>query len=159
MIGVGNDLRCDDASGLEVVRRLSVPSGVVVHEHRGEAVGLLELWQDADAVVLVDTVSSGERPGTIHRIDASSEPIPSPLRRASSHTIGLAEAIELARTLGGLPDRVVVYGIEGARFEAGAEMSEAVRASIPGVARAVGDEARALAGAVVTDRRSVRVAG
>jgi hydrogenase maturation protease len=146
VIGVGNDLRCDDASGLEVVRRLSVPSGVAVHEHRGEAVGLLELWQDADAVVLVDTVSSGERPGTIHRIDASAEPIPSPLRRASSHTIGLAVAIELARTLGRLPDRVVVYGIEGARFEAGAEMSEAVRASIPELARAVGDEARALAG-------------
>ncbi len=145
MIGVGNDLRGDDAAGLEVARRTQVPPAVRVHEHEGEAVDLLDLWRDVDAVVLVDTIRSGAPAGTIHRIDASMEPIPSPLRRASSHTIGVAEAIELGRTLDVLPDRVVVYGVEGTRFAAGSEMSPEVRAAIPELARAVGEEASGLA--------------
>ena len=144
MVGVGNDLRCDDAAGPEAVRRLREQRGVHVRVHHGEPVGLLELWRDAGAVVLVDTVRSGAPAGTIHRIDASTEPIPSPLRRTSSHTIGLAEAIELGRTLGQLPERVVVYGIEGIRFEAGTEMSEPVSAAIDPLADAVWREAHAL---------------
>jgi len=123
VVGVGNDLRCDDAAGPEAVRRLREQRGVHVRVHHGEPVGLLELWRDAGAVVLVDTVRSGAPAGTIHRIDASTEPIPSPLRRTSSHTIGLAEAI---------------------RFEAGTEMSEPVSAAIDPLADAVWREAHAL---------------
>jgi len=144
VIGVGNDLRGDDAAGLEVVRRLGTLPGVLVSEHHGEAVDLLDRWQDATAVVLVDTIRSGAAPGTIHRIDASAEAIPSRLRRASSHTIGVGEAIELGRTLGRLPERVVVYGIEGVRFESGSELSEEVRAGIGELIDAVAREARAL---------------
>ena len=123
-------------------------AGGLLIEHEGEAVDLLELWRGFDAVVLVDTVRSGAAAGTIHRIDASTEPLPSPLRRASSHTIGIGEAIELARTLGGLPARVVVYGVEGERFETGAEISEAVAGAIEALARAVLEEARVMADAV-----------
>jgi hydrogenase maturation protease len=144
VIGVGNDLRGDDAAGLEAVRRLRSLPGVRVVEHHGEAVDLLDLWRDADAIVLVDTVRSGAPAGTIHRIDASDEAIPSPLRRASSHTIGTAEAIELGRTLGELPERVVVYGIEGTRFAAGSEMSEEVCAGVGKLSDAVAREAAAL---------------
>jgi hydrogenase maturation protease len=40
--------------------------------------------------------------------------------------MGAAEAIELARTLGRLPRRLVVYGIEGASFHPGAPLTPAV---------------------------------
>ena len=46
----------------------------------------------------------------------------------SSHGLGLHQAIELARALGQLPGRCVVYAIEGASFEAGAPLSPAVAA-------------------------------
>ena len=144
VIGVGNDFRGDDAAGLQVARSLRVPPGVRVQAHQGEAVDVLDLWRGADAVVLVDTIRSGAPAGTIHRIDASGEPIPSPLRRASSHTIGLAEAIELGRTLGELPSRVVVYGVEGTRFEAGSTISDEVREAVRELGAMVADEARAL---------------
>jgi hydrogenase maturation protease len=144
VIGVGNDLRADDAAGLEVARRLREELGIAVKVHAGEPIDLLELWSGADAVVLVDTVRSGEVTGTIHRFDATSNPVPLPLRGSSSHTIGVAEAIELARTLGSLPQQVIVYGVEGARFALAGELSDEVERTIDPLADAVREEARAL---------------
>jgi hydrogenase maturation protease len=146
VIGVGNRLRGDDAAGLEVARRVregSVPDGVVVRELEGEGVGLLDLWSGADAVVLVDTIRSGARAGAIRRLDASTEPLPATLRGSSStHAVGVAEAIELARALGRLPARVVVYGIEGRRFDAGAPVSPDVVTALDAAADAVLAELR-----------------
>lgn len=44
--------------------------------------------------------------------------------------MGIPEAIELARVLDELPPRLIVYGIEGAEFEAGAGLSSAVAAAV-----------------------------
>jgi len=144
VIGVGNELRGDDGAGLEVARRVGeagLPASVTVHLHEGEAVGLLELWDGADAAVLVDTVRSGAPPGTIHRLDASHGPLPSRVRRSSSHTIGIAEAIELARALGTLPSGILVYGVEGQRFETGTELSQEVAQALDRLVRELRAEA------------------
>jgi hydrogenase maturation protease len=144
VIGLGNDLRSDDAAGLEVARRLGEEPGIGVVAHAGEAIELLELWSGVDAVVLVDAVRTGKAAGTIHRFDVTSDPLPLPLRGCSSHAIGVADAIELARTLGTLPRRFIVYGVEGARFELASELSDEVGRAIDPVADAVREEARAL---------------
>jgi hydrogenase maturation protease len=81
--------------------------------------------------VLVDAVQSGAQPGTVHRVDASERPLPQELRGSTStHALGLGEAIELARALERLPRLVLVYGVEGARFDAGAELSAEVRVAV-----------------------------
>jgi hydrogenase maturation protease len=144
VIGIGNALRGDDAAGLKLAARLREEPGIAIRAHDGEAIDLLELWRGARAVVLIDAVRSGAAAGTVHRIDAGAEPLPLTLRRASSHTIGIGEAIELARTLGGLPVRVIVYGVEGARFGAGEKLSDAVAGAIDSLADAVISEARSL---------------
>jgi hydrogenase maturation protease len=121
VIGLGNEWRCDDAVGREVARRLD---GVVLD---GEPIGLVEALDGADEVVLVDAVSSGAPPGTVHVFEAGSERLPATLFGTSStHTLGLAEAVELARSLGRLPRRVLVYGIEGASFSFGNGLSPEV---------------------------------
>jgi len=96
-------------------------------------VGLIEEWTGADAVIIVDAVSSGAPAGTIHRLDPLSEPIPAALSQGSTHAFGLAETIELARALDRLPARLLVYGIEGERFEAGDELSPPVSAAVDAV--------------------------
>jgi hydrogenase maturation protease len=129
VIGVGNAARGDDAAGLIAARRLG---GL---EHEGDPVALLDMWRDADVAVVIDAVSLGAEPGTVHRFDATSAPLPARLRGStSSHALGLAEAIELGRTLGRLPGRLIVYGIEGERFEAGTELTPAVAAAVEAVA-------------------------
>ena len=149
VIGVGNALRHDDGAGLVVARRLCARRGgvpIVVREHEGETLALLDLWAGSDAVVLVDAIRSGARPGTIHRFDASERPLPRELRGSSStHAVGIGEAIELARSLQRLPRRVLVLGVEGRRFDAGVGLSAEVEAGVDSLADVVLGEARALA--------------
>jgi hydrogenase maturation protease len=140
VIGIGNDLRGDDAAGLEVTRRLrerELPSGMLVRAHSGEAVALLDLWSSADTVLLVDTILGGAAPGTIHRIDLSQESLPAPLRSTSTHALGIDAAIELGRALRRLPATVIVYGVEGHRFEFGTALSREVAEAIEPLADAL----------------------
>jgi hydrogenase maturation protease len=138
VIGVGNELRGDDAAGIAVARRLRGTADLDVRELQREPTGLLDEWQGYDAVVLVDSMRSGARPGTISRLDASEEPLPATLGGSTStHAVGLGETLELARAVGRLPGRVVVYTIEGRQFEAGAPMSDAVRSSVDELAARV----------------------
>jgi hydrogenase maturation protease len=120
VIGVGNRDRGDDGAGLEVARlvRQCPPPGTVVLEQDGCASDLMDAWRGAQRVVLVDAASGGE-PGTVRRFEAHREPLPASLLHASTHSWGVAEAVETARALGELPRSVVVYAIFGRDFEAG----------------------------------------
>jgi hydrogenase maturation protease len=140
VVGIGNAWRSDDAAGLAVARLLQDLEGVEVLEREGEPTSLIDSWEGAEAVWLIDAVSSEAEPGTVHRLDASQSELPAALFRASTHHFGLAEAVELARAVGRLPRKTVVYGIEGASFETGESLSPAVEAAAARVAEAVRKE-------------------
>jgi hydrogenase maturation protease len=131
VVGLGNAWRGDDGAGPAVARALGDDPRVVVLE--GEPIGLIEAWAGAQDVVVVDAVSSGAAPGTVHRLDAGAAPLPATLARGSTHAFGLAETIELARTLDRLPPRLTVYGIEGQDFRAGDQLSAPVRTAVDAV--------------------------
>jgi len=132
VVGVGNSWQSDDGAGLAVARRLRelVPEDVDVLELEGEPVTLVEAWAGADEAWVVDAVSSGARPGTVHRVDAAEAPLPRELSTASTHLFGIGESVELARSLGRLPERLVVYGIEAAQISAGPELSPEALAGV-----------------------------
>jgi hydrogenase maturation protease len=132
VIGVGNPYRRDDAAGLVVAQRLrqAAPGHVTVMELEGEPTALLEAWKGAHTVVLIDAVFSGAEAGTVHRLDAQAGAIPQELFRYSTHAVSVAEAVELARALGQLPPKLVVYGIEGKDFRAGVGLSPEVESRV-----------------------------
>lgn len=130
VIGVGNPLRGDDAAGLHVARRLAARGVEGVHEASGETASLMGLWQGASCVLLADAAQSGAEPGTVTRLDASSQALPAAFLHCSTHAFGVAEAVELARSLGSLPPRILIFGIEGASFEHGAPLSPAVETGV-----------------------------
>ncbi len=152
VVGIGNAARADDAAGLVAARRvremlaacpdMAEPGRVAVVEHDGEGTNLVTLWEGHETVILIDAVSSGAPPGSILRFDACSQPIPPQIRACSTHAFGVAEAVELARALGRLPPRLIVYGIEGRSFSAGAAMSAEVEAALAVVAERVLVDAR-----------------
>jgi hydrogenase maturation protease len=138
IIGVGNAERRDDSAGLRVARGVRAHlapehSGVVVLERSGEATSLMQAWAGAGAVIIADAVRSGAAPGTVHRLDAVAESIPDSLLRCSTHSFGVADAIELGRALDQLPPCLVVYGIEGQDFDHGEDLSSEVAAVLPRV--------------------------
>jgi hydrogenase maturation protease len=128
VIGVGNEIRGDDAVGLHVCRVLKrrLPHQCNVVENSGDGVHLMELWKSSQATILVDAVRSGTEPGQVHKYEAHQSPLPATLFQNSTHAFGVPQAIELARAMNQLPQTLIVYGIEGACFDEGAGISPLV---------------------------------
>jgi len=128
VVGLGNRDRGDDAVGPRVAERLRgrLPAGVDLVVHAGGGLDLLEVWEGCSEVVVVDAVRGSGPAGDVVRLDASREPVASTVAPASSHGIGLAEAVELARSLDRLPERLIVVGVEAGSFEPGAALSPAL---------------------------------
>jgi hydrogenase maturation protease len=144
IVGVGNRHRGDDAAGPEVARRLAAhrPAGIRVVVNEGNLLSLLDDLPSADLVVIVDSAMSGAPPGTIRRFDLAGQQLPAEPSRASTHAFGLAQALDLARVLGRLPARLVVFGIEGRDFGFGDRLSPEVEAAVDEVIRRVIREIR-----------------
>lgn len=135
VIGVGNWYRGDDGAGIAVARKLKRLGlgDVVALEASGEGFSLIEAWKGAGDVVIVDAVASGSTAGTIHRFDACDECVPTDFFQYSTHAFGVAEAIEVARTLNMLPQHLEVIGIEGGEFTTGVGLSPAVEQAVDAV--------------------------
>jgi hydrogenase maturation protease len=139
VICVGSLFRGDDAMGLraaaELRKRLS--PDILVLERDGEPTALLEAWDGADTVVVVDAVRSGNVPGTVVRCEFGRQPLARSARPASSHALGVAETVALGSALGRLPRRLIVWGVEAQSFDAGAPPTDRVIAAIPKLVRGV----------------------
>jgi hydrogenase maturation protease len=128
VIGIGNRWRGDDAAGLLVAQGLAARAlpGVAVVERSSVDPSLIDLWQGAGRVILVDAVVSGAALGTVHRFDLSRVTLPATLAFCSTHALDLALLIDLARVLDRLPPEVLVFGVEASNFAQGHLPSTAV---------------------------------
>ena len=139
IIGIGNPDRGDDAAGHAAATRLRErlgqdrPDTVEVIEHWGEATVLVEAMVGRDKVILIDAAHSSNAIGGYRIFEVGDAPLPAKLTETSSHGLGLAQAIELARALGSLPHRCRVYAIEGEVFETGKALSQPVQAAVDDV--------------------------
>jgi len=112
VIGIGSPFG-DDTAGMEVVRMLAheppATCELLIVDRPGAS--LLDLMEDADAAILVDAVRSGARPGTLHPLSFD-ELIRWTAHLVSSHELGVAASIQLARPLGRAPARGGLLGVE-----------------------------------------------
>lgn len=136
VVGMGNPDRGDDGIGALVARSIAgrLPADVSIVVRSGDALSLIEDWAGFDALVCVDAAAPVDTPGRIHRIDLASDELEHDVSLASSHAFGIAQAIELARTLGLAPRDIIVYAIEGVCFEGGAPIAPEVLAAAADVA-------------------------
>lgn len=140
IIGIGNAFAGDDAIGVLVARQVQdlLLEGVEVIEAGLAGLALLDLMNSAETVILIDAMQSGQPPGTIHRLE-----IPRDLgfiirfswssTTASTHAFGLGETLALGETLGTLPPRLLVVGIELNQTTLGEEFSPEVTRVIDSV--------------------------
>lgn len=133
VIGVGNPLRGDDAVGpavLEALSQESLPQGVVLHNIGGDAADLIDLLEDGRAAVIVDAVAADEEVGKVLTIDCV-QPLPQQQFLSSSHAFGVAEGVELARTLGQLPSPCFIVGITANKWAMGGGLSQPMKEAVP----------------------------
>lgn len=149
VIGIGQEFRGDDAAGLLVARCLrELPEcHVLVLENSGSIIHLLDAWQEAEVVILVDAIRGGGRPGEIYRFPVHEAALPAELfPAASTHAWGVAQAVALGQAIHRLPPYLVVYGIEGQQFGLGLEPSPGVAQAVPEAARRILREIQELQG-------------
>ena len=167
---LGNELVRDDGAGIHVGRvllQLPLPPEVEVELAPHLGFDLLDAVAGAEHIVLVDATSTGRPPGTC--VTLAGEAIERHAAGASlSHTIGIAELMELARKLApGRPAASLTFvGVEGVAFsDYGTELSPEVEAAIPEAVDAVlrvvgaGDEVRKVARGIRPPPVQVSAAG
>ncbi len=139
--GFGNVLRCDDAFGVAVARRLEqieLPPGVRVVETGIAGLTLVQELRDGfDALVVIDAVDHGRPPGTVLMIEPEIidvDTLPWDQRHellTDMHLTTPERAFVMARALGVLPDNRLLVGCQIADPEAvGEEMTPPVRAAV-----------------------------
>lgn len=114
-----------------------LPANVEIAELDGEVTSVLSYLQQADVAVLVDACRCGVPAGSVQRFDLAARRLPQDGFAVSTHGVSIANALELARTLGELPAICIVYGIEAEGFDPGADLSAPVASVLPEVARRV----------------------
>lgn len=132
VLGVGNPHRGDDGAGALVIEALRgrVPAGVELACRQGEPTSLLLAWEGRERLVLIDAAAPAGQPGRVCSFDVAAGSLPAICgSHASGHGLGPAQAVELARVLGRLPPRALLYTIEAAAFETGAPLTPAVEAA------------------------------
>jgi hydrogenase maturation protease len=108
-----------------------------VLECGGDVLELIDKWAGYAAAILIDASEPAGDPGRIRRLDLVSSLLPADFAQNSTHAFGLAETVELARALGQLPPRLVVYLVEGEQFDVGAPLSPPVAVAAERVAQVV----------------------
>ena len=128
IIGIGNEFRSDDAIGIIAVRKLKEDNiqGIDMIEHDGDGAELIDIWKDYRNVYIIDAVSIGNSPGDLKRVDAIKNKLPLGIGAHSTHLFNIPEAIETSRILKKLPEKLIIYGIEGKNFNLGTQVSNEV---------------------------------
>ncbi len=142
IIGIGNEFRSDDAAGLIAAKKIKQLglNDVDVIESNGDGACLIDSWRGRKNVILIDAVLSGAAPGTIHRIEVGKSVLPAEFFKFSTHLFSIPQAIYLSASLGQLPDKIIIYGIEGCSFDTGRALSEEVEQSINNIEQQVQKE-------------------
>lgn len=134
ILGIGNELRGDDAVAIEVVGRIQekidskniliINGGSVPEKFTSK---IKEF--DPDQILLIDTVDFGEEAGFISRAE------PDNIQRdfTSTHRISLDMLVEYLEGETGAD--IFLIGIQPAKTERGAEISEEVKKSIRGLSK------------------------
>jgi hydrogenase maturation protease len=120
--GIGNIFLGDDAFGVEVAQRLlqrTFPEGVRVVDYGIRSFDLAyALLEDLDATIMVDAAPRGGKPGTLYLIVAELEEMGDAHDQAfEGHSMNPVRVLQLVKTLGGQPKRLLVVGCEPAVLE------------------------------------------
>ena len=141
MLGLGNDILCDDGVGLraarELQRHLADHPIVEVRETTEMGLSLLDLIVGYRDLVIVDSIQTKQvPPGHIFEMEPAGLKV---LPRKSPHFFGIGEILTLGRNLELIvPTRVKIFAIEVSDpFTITEQMTPVMEAALPGLVERV----------------------
>ncbi len=131
IVGIGSP-HGDDQIGWRLVQELSNldQSGFSAHAV-STPIGLLDRIDDCDALIVIDACDAGRTPGTV--LVREWPAILEGESHASSHGLGVDSALRLAESLGKLPPRVLLFGVQASQCEPSDDLSPALREAWPAI--------------------------
>jgi hydrogenase maturation protease len=131
----------DDGLGVRAIERLALASPTTGPDVRildGGTLGLslLPTLEDAEAVVLVDAIRTGDSPGTVVQLEADEVPANVDVVM-SPHELGVVDLLRGSMLAGRRPPRLVLLGIVPADISFGVELSPEVEAAMPALLAAI----------------------
>lgn len=159
VLGLGNVLMGDDAAGPFVIRVADAtyahPERVSLVEVGTPGLDLIPCIDDADVLVIVDTVRAPGLAGEIRLYGRDDLMAHLDRPRLSPHDPGLKEALAALQLAGGGPKEVLLIGLIPERIAPGIGLSPAVRAAVPAAVETLARELAAR-GARLVPRRPRR---
>ena len=147
ILGLGNVLMSDDGAGVRAVEYLMKTHrpgpGVCILDGGTLGLSLLPYVVGAGRIILVDAVALDAAPGTVVHLDGEAA-LHAAHHRLSVHQLGVADLLWSAQLRKEGPLDAVLVGVAAGRITLGEELSPDVARSIPALARAVRDQARAM---------------
>jgi hydrogenase maturation protease len=140
VIGLGNPLRGDDGVGVRVAQILAeqaLSPGVEVMDGGTQGLGIVNLMEGRQRVIVVDAADVGRSPGQFVRFTLDEARLLGDDQHLSVHAAGLRDALLLAQALKMLPDQVIIFGVQPASLEWESTLSPQVEATLPDLIEAV----------------------
>jgi hydrogenase maturation protease len=135
VLGLGNDILCDDAVGLRLAeimrRRFADRANVTVIATQEVGLGLLDLICGFDELIIVDAIQTSHAPpGYVHELDISHLVL---LPGTSPHFSGISEMLSLGKELHlQVPQHTRIFAIEVEDpYTLGHELSAELEEALP----------------------------
>lgn len=135
LLALGNPLMADDGAGQELLARLSPYSsewdGQVEFIDGGtQGLALLGIFDGRKAVVFLDAVRLGDKPGAVHVL--SGEEVIRMGRRAAAtaHEGSAPQILAALQLLGEKPPEIILIGVEPEKIQTGIGLSPSVQAGL-----------------------------
>lgn len=142
IVGMGNPYRSDDAVGGVVVDGLREKVGphIKLEKQRGDIAELIDIFSHHKSVYVVDACSGHGQVGTWRRIDVHKQSIIEDNPQTSTHGFSVSQAISLAKNLGQLPHKLILYVVHSDRYSIGKGLSPPVITSVDAVIKSILNE-------------------
>ncbi|GJM26661.1 MAG: hypothetical protein DHS20C16_30760 [Phycisphaerae bacterium] len=145
ILGIGNEMRGDDAAGIVLARNLAgrFKGAARLESNPYMLWNLLQSGIAQSHVALIDAAeaSDGFEVGQWCRFDYPDQMgmIDGTVLR-NTHSVDVVSMLQLGETLNILPENVRIYAVAAADFEPGPQMSSLLKSHLPGIEAAIGDD-------------------
>jgi hydrogenase maturation protease len=145
ILGLGNPLQADDGVGCWVIEALAtreLPPEVEALDGGTPGVGLINLLEGRQRVIIVDAAEIGRAPGEVVRFRPQEVLLTGSAERFSLHRTAVADALALARALNLPLPEIIFYGVQPGRTGWSDALGPEVAAALPGLVDAIVTEVR-----------------
>lgn len=136
ILGLGNLLQGDDGVGCRVAQELerrTLRDDVEVIDAGTPGIGLLNLFEGRERVIIIDAAEMGLPPGTFRRFGPQDVLLTGSNQRFSLHRTGVIDSLMLARELSIKLPQIVFFGVQPAIVDWNDALSPQVQAAVPQV--------------------------